>query len=83
MVIRDQLKVNEASLTYLNGILPSEPIFGSESEIEEYSVLTTSCRSLDAFVPHLRAQIPSSFDIQASNLPTLPRALPTLPLRRI
>jgi hypothetical protein len=77
MVIRDQLKVNEATLTYLNGILPSEPIFGFESEIEEYSVLTTSCRSLDTFVPHLRAQIPSGFDIQASNPPTLPRALLT------
>ena len=35
MVIRGQSKVNEAILTYLNGTLPSNPIFDFESEIEE------------------------------------------------
>ena len=71
MVIRDQSKVNEAILTYLNGILPSNPIFDFESEIEEYSIyVTTFCRSLDACVHHLRAQIFEPL--------TLPRALPTL-----
>src|SRR4051794_7122025 len=34
MVIRDQSKVNEAILTYLNAILPSNPISDFESEME-------------------------------------------------
>jgi hypothetical protein len=78
MVITDQSKANEASLTDLNSILPSKPNFRLRVRNPRiFCGIIASCCSLASIVPYLRAHIPADLTPKLQTY-SFPRALPSL-----